>query len=567
MTFYFNTPDQIAADKAYNRGNYKLALQHYEHALSTLNMHAASTLKLHTQFYDAHAHVLHDIIITHCELILHSEALDLPKIKTTWRQINSLLRELQQSCQHITHRRHRETTTAKVNQVYVVLAKTCESISDDIVDACDDEYEFKIIEQPQLADALMWMEKALNNQMASGQPSKLKFHLGYLHLLERQYKLTADTSFIEKMANYITAHNLVAEKIAASLRKLEFLGYILRIAITNNNDTEALRNDCQVILQTLNNEDKDSAIVEDVLGLLRTDNDDVQAMEIGCSGHVMSEDGQRVDDRAKEIITLDDLSSIPESLLVLEAIGQVNSEEYIECAARADSTVSTSLPPTSPATLLLRSLFSAGNVATTSASTHETNRYTKAFLTAFNEVTHRANNHRFLANLLSLTADFFRNYKVVGLKSGNCLIIANNLYQQALAIEPTTKAAVQRDEEIQRRHPRLFHDHKKFSQASMPTGLFSPVLCDPRRKHRIEEHKKRFNRTIKDMVMELEAYLSASPENFKATLDSLMQHLCQVITFKKIADTKSEPIAHVLFSTYVDMTATASNLEAPNCSQ
>ena len=162
MTFYFNTPDHIAADEAYNNGNYALALQHYERALCTLNMHAASTRKLHAEFYYARAFVLGEVIITHCQIIHHSKTLDHSKINTTWQQIHSLLLELQQSCQHIKNKQKRETATKKIEQVYTVLAQTCESISDDIVDAFDGKYEFAIAEQPSLADALLWMERALN---------------------------------------------------------------------------------------------------------------------------------------------------------------------------------------------------------------------------------------------------------------------------------------------------------------------------------------------------------------------------------------------------------------------
>ena len=366
------------------------------------------------------------------------------------------------------------------------------------------------------------------------------------------------------MAHYITKHHLVAEDIIKPLQKLEFLAYALRIAINNKSECEiaALINHCQAALQTLNEEQKDSAIVEDILQLLAIGNNDVQDMEIGFSESSTSDGSLERDEITVGTTVQYDFSSIPESLLVLEPITNSDAEQA-ENTVLAGRIGARTITPS--ATLLLNSLFPAGNI-TINYTSSEADKYARAFLAAVKEITQKANNHRFFANLLSLSADFFSPHKVTGLKSRICLMIAKTLYQQALAIEPTTKAATQGIETLQKSHSRLFANNKKFSHSSIPAGIFSQQVFDPRRPYRINVLQERFHRNMKELVIELETYLS--PETFKTTLDSLMQHLCQNIALKNIAGINSDEVAHLLFSTYADMTTeVASNLEAPSCSQ
>ena len=217
MKYYFNTENRINGDKAFTEEDYELALKHYEKAQFQLSCQFTDRKAiLGENFYDAFAYVLCEIIITKCMIIQSARKAD------DWSTIPALLNEMTESLNAIKYSKSLQTNKIKLDKLYRILSKTCEGISDDLFD------EYETAEKGDFKDAIQWMERAIDYRLKTTKPLKLEMHLGYLNLLQTQFKITGEVGYLDTIDAYFKTHNLLDLKDYKSTENhLELLGYMV----------------------------------------------------------------------------------------------------------------------------------------------------------------------------------------------------------------------------------------------------------------------------------------------------------------------------------------------------
>lgn len=574
MRFYFNTPDQTNGDIAFNDSDYEKAFEHYNHALETLQRHAASS-KQNSQFLDAYTYVLADIIETLSELII-TESANFAKVISYWQAIPGLLHEMHQTYQQISDRKNKETNEDKLRHVYATLAKACEEVSDEIVDELDsssDEMDISAVAivTPTLTEAIEWMKRAIDYQVQSGSPLKISTHLGYLHLLEDQFKQGNHDDCLIIMNSHISTHRLLEENIEEPIQKLELLGYALQIAFIQQNDNslQSLSATCRSIYPTLSPEDLENPVVTDLselLTLISKKASPQEAIQETIDTEMNSSSTTELMDGIEENPEVETQETPKMNSFHTEEIAPVTGREIAAYTSlnppppilsslqqnnisRSNFLESRQEQPTPPvASLLFKGILTNGLITPPPSPTSNSEVtdshlnpqiYSQAFLAAVTAATKSSVIPKFMANLLCLTADFFREYKSSGIAKQDCIMLAYDLYQHATTIEPTHRVALHYLSEMRKGHHRIIAPREKFS-SSIPT--------DPRKAP--QNCQARFTQALIEVTDQVEAFLSTSPQDIIETIDSLVTTLCKGIINNNIAGTYSKNIAHQLSNEY-----------------
>lgn len=273
MGFYFNTFRQQQGDAAYNEQKYEEAYKHYSEALKTLQFHAASNGSRHNDFYDALVYVLSEIVHTKLMLIRReADNLNFDAVAHYWDDIPSMVHEME-----LVYKEHviglSQSNSNKdqvVRRVNKLLATVCEEVSDALVDQLDEKEQTTLIEsQDALSKAVQWMNRAIDFQIKIEGHPYLPSSLGYLNLLERQYKETGNRDSLQMMSEYIDKQKLLELTIESALEKLELLSYVVRIALVNGQNVDALTHECQTLYTKLDEEEKENDILDDLRALIQ----------------------------------------------------------------------------------------------------------------------------------------------------------------------------------------------------------------------------------------------------------------------------------------------------------
>lgn len=560
MGFYFNTFRQQEADKAYNEQRYEEALMHYSEALKTLNLHAASNSVQHSDFYDALVYVLSEIVTTKLQLIRkEAEDLHFDNITKYWQDIPSLLHEIKLiHSKHLAKLTHslsnKEQVIRKANEL---LAAVCEEISDELVDQLECNDEKNLNSQEVLSQAIEWMNRAITFQQKTKDRPKLSSSLGYLNLLEQHYKETGNEANLHVMSDFISKYKLLEVAIQSPLRKLELLSYVIRLAIFNQNDTSELVHECKILYGLLSEEDKENPILDDLQNLVNlaplvdeeSEEESQLDMEQIEETHPTSNLEENTDDSMEVTVASEEFDlSVSHPKLPQEI--QYFSHEVTQPLVPAPSSMSpfeTSHHVVTQHPILLQSSSQGNGRASqvffsTSFQTplsEETHPYSKALQLALEKITAGSPNPKFLANLLCLIADFFGKYRAEGIQKQNAIVLAFDLYQQVLKIDPTHHRARIKLNESSIQNKPLIGPYKFFSNGSQSITSVTT---------QISTAKDCFNQALEELTIQLESFLMNKPSKIEKTINNLIDFIGDKLSV--ITSTPSSKIRATLTQTF-----------------
>ncbi|MCW8419237.1 hypothetical protein OQJ18_01345 [Fluoribacter dumoffii] len=562
MGFYFNTFRQQHGDQAYNEGNYEEALKHYGEALKTLNLHAASKVFLHIDYYDALVYVLSEILSTKL-MIIRREAQDsnFKAVSKYWQGIPSMLCEME-----LIHEEHLSGLSypySNKDQVIVgvhkTLAAVCEDVSDELADSLDEE-EDTPLEQNMLPLAIEWMRLAISFQLKTQNKPKLSSSLGFLNLLELQYKKEGNTDSLQEMSDYIKNHKLLEMTIESSLKKLELLSYVIRVALVHHKNIDALTLECQTLYATLGEEDIENPIVEDLQELISLVPEKIQD-EMGdlleepeadkidepneiCVPADMEKEIEASMDYAPEFLEGD---TIPEGDAIPETV-ENPAPGFPDFSSASSHKVSTRLSLSSVCASVSPNPFGVVSqhgffAPTTSPSTSSIDElaHGRAFELALTTIIKDSSNPKFLANLLCLIADHFSIFKVQGIQKRNAIVIAFDLYHQVIKIHATHDRAIDKIKNLFTVHRALLEPYQSFSHAPP-----SPVLQNIT----LSETKALFSDAIGELTTQLESLLMNDKAKLQNTINNLIDFIGKQLDIGTITGIPCPEIKKLLVKTY-----------------
>ncbi|WP_454781777.1 hypothetical protein [Legionella sp. WA2022007384] len=560
MGFYFNTYRQLDGDKAYNEKRYEDALVHYSEALKTLQLHAATQMTRHADFYDALVYVLSEIISTKL-LIIEREALNsnFATVINYWRDIPGLLHEMM-----LTHKTHLEKSRNAfsnkenvITRVSKLFATVCEEVSDELVDQFEEDEEGNL---ELLAQSIEWMKRAIDFQIKTEGTPKLSSSLGYLNLLERTYKTTQDGTHLRVMSEYLSTHKLLEKNIKSPLRKLELLSYVARVALFNEQDIHELTAECKALYDLVPEDERDNPILEDLQNLLKLAPQEDEKEE---QGEIENDAPEIMED----ILSSDLLEDIPEALQSIplhELDTRACPVDMLWDLHRFDgenSEVST-LPSSSTNNMSPIQLMSQSPLVSPSFSSNGFDQMPKqaffspssqvpseddlphcrAFQLALERITTHSANPRFLANLLCLIADFFDTNKARYIQKQNAIVLSHDLYRLISKIDPKHHRASEKLKNIDNQHTKLIGSYRLFSngpQSPIPTITVS-----------ISEAKDYFNKALEELTVQLESLLMNQPAKVRITIDELACFISDQLSKGAITVSPSPEIGETLKNTF-----------------
>ncbi|QLZ69753.1 hypothetical protein FOLKNPGA_02551 [Legionella sp. PC1000] len=562
MGFYFNTFRQQQGDKAYNEQRYEEALMHYSEALKTLNLHAASNSVRHNDFYDALVYVLSEIVTTRLQLI-RREAQDLhfDAIAKYWQDIPGLLQEMELTYkEHLTGLTHFFSNKEQViKKTHKLLAVVCEEISDELMDQLEDKDEINLNSQEVRSQAIEWMNRAITFQVKTKDSPKLSSSLGYLNLLEQQYKETESETSLHVMSEFIGKYKLLEMPIQSPLRKLELLSYVARLAIFNLEDISELVHECKALYDLLSEEEKENPILDDLQSLVNLipQEEEEEKEENQLTDMVLTEETppfSNLDENAdysKEVSVASEKFNFSTDHLDSSMEVQNPSSETTPLfipTLPSTSPFETSDPVITPQPLSIQSSSQGSaqtsqsffNTSSQTSSSEEFHPYSKAFQSALDKIISDTSNPKFLANLLSLIADFFGKYKAAGIQKQNAIVLAFDLYQQVLKIDPTHNRACIKLQESSIQHRSLIGPYKFFNGAQNHTAVATQISAA----------KACFKQTLEELTVQLESLLMNQPGKMRITIDLLICFIEEQLRKGAITLTPNLELAKMLTDTF-----------------
>ncbi|PWY54169.1 hypothetical protein DGG96_18325 [Legionella qingyii] len=557
MGFYFNTYRQEEGDRAYNEQRYEDALTHYSEALKTLHMHAATQTTRHIDFYDALVYVLSEILTTKLFIIQReAQNANFAVVISHWQDIPGLLHEMK-----LTHKEHLKTSKHAfsnkekvISKVHSLLAKICEEVSDELVDQLEeDDAEVNL---QVLTQSIEWMKRAIHFQVKTEGATKLSSSLGYLNLLERLYKRTQDGTHIRVMSEYIIEHNLLEKTMKSPLRKLELLSYVARVALFNHQDISELTLECKTLYDLVPEDERDNPILDDLQSLLHLipqkdgEEDDYE---------VENNDPEVMDDTNFTLGSLEDLSvdsitldQIDERACPVDMLAELQSlsSETTEGSTLPSSSTN---PLSSDQEMAYSSSFSGQSFWQTALPTIFSSPsqvqslenevpHSRALQQGLEKITTHSENPRFIANLLSLVADFFNKYKARYVQKQNAIVLAHDLYQKVFKIDPQHHRASEKLKDIRTQHLRLISSYQFYSHRPQ-----SPI---PTVTARISEAKHCFSQALEELIIQLESLLMNQPAKLRITIDELACFIGEQLSKGAITANPSPEIGQMLKSAF-----------------
>ncbi|KTD01842.1 hypothetical protein [Fluoribacter gormanii] len=557
MGFYFNTYRQEEGDKAYNEQRYEDALTHYSEALKTLHMHAAAQKARHTDFYDALVYVLSEILTTKL-FIIQREAQDsnFAVVANHWQDIPGLLHEMELTHkEHLKKSKHAFSNKEKViSKVRLLLAKICEEVSDALADQLEEDDAEVYLEL--LKQAIEWMKRGIHFQVKTEGTTKLSSSLGYLNLLERLYKKTQDEAHIRVMSEYINEHNLLERTIKSPLRKLELLSYVARVALFNHQDIHELTLECKALYDLVPEDERDNPILDDLQSLLdlapqkereedeyEVENDEPDVMD---DTHSTSGFLEELSDYPITLDKLDEDVYPVDMLMDFQSLSSETTEMSTFSSSSMDTMPADQVMTHSPSFSLPFSVQGFGpapqptffSSPSRAQSLEDELPHSRALQLGLEKITAHSENPRFLANLLSLVADFFHKYKAHYVQKQNAIVLAHDLYQKVFKIDPQHHRAREKLKDIRTQHPRLIGSYQFFSNRPQ-----SPI---PTVTARISEAKHYFNQALEELTIELESLLMNQPAKIRITIDELACFICEQLSKGAITSTPCPEIGQML---------------------
>ncbi|STX52397.1 Uncharacterised protein [Legionella busanensis] len=573
MHYYFNTPDQIAGDEAYNELNFTKALTHYNRALQTLN-HLASQRKFkrNNDYRYALTYVICEIVQTKCdaikEIIENQEIFNFDSLRKLWTEIPGLINELESVFNEMGDK-GKDAIKERIEVNYKLLAEVCDLISEELSDGLEDES----LQESDILSALSWLTRSIDYFKRANLPIQMELHLGYLNLLEKAYKCNSDKNHLLQITQYII-NNKLLDLPLTSTQALEMLSYQLLVAIKSNDSSSAkylikkfgelssapdidrdnyILDDIQSLIDKFTDKqeddsvkkrkfskadkisatDKDHYILEDTESLseklnAQEKNDSVKKRRLRKADKtsLIAEDGGEAEviknssKQAKNVI-LEDTG--------IEEMNVVNqTTENIPTPMNAQPSYPKDLPSVSQT--IDRTFFGKNTKTAKKVSFKENDySYVSPFIKTFEKLSEQFANPEFLANILCLNADF---YNKTALPIKNTRLLSRELYESALLIVPNHPVASVRKNI---NHATIRDNNHYGSQSSFTTD---------------KNPKAIFIEAIEALTMQLEAFTADNIEKINGILNSNVSFVTNNIVSKNIAGRQSAEIAKQIQGRY-----------------
>ncbi|MCW8398052.1 hypothetical protein OQJ26_04505 [Legionella sp. PATHC038] len=555
MGFYFNTFRQQQGDAAYNEQKYEEAYKHYSEALKTLQLHAASNGSRHNDFYDALVYVLSEIVHTKLMLIRREvDNLNFDAVDHYWDDIPGMLHEMELVYkEHLTglsqSNSNKDHVVLRVNEL---LAIVCEEVSDALVDQLDEQNQKTLIDsQGVLSKAVQWMNRAIDFQIKIEGNPNLSSSLGYLNLLEQQYKETGNRDSLRMMSEYIDRQKLLALTIESALEKLELLSYVATIALANGENVDALTYECQTLYTKLEEEEKENPILDDLRALIQLIPQEEEEIEYDDKLNASENEGTSMDQSLGDLSkdgfnTEDSFTDLGNDMLVDSEPHQDEdtppplSSDLGSCnplMMENDSTIPLIL--TQPYGFVVQQGFFS-HPSSPSQQVGDEMPYSRALQLALKKIVTHSNQPKFLANLVSLIADFFCRHKADGIQKQNAIILAFDLYQHVIKIDPNHHRAIEKLKELSSQHQPLIGSYQHYSEPQSPI----PATVQ------LSGAKNRFYQAIEELTIQLECLLMNDKAKIQEAINNLIHFIGEKLTSGAITREPSPEIKELLVQTY-----------------
>ncbi|MGQ3889813.1 hypothetical protein ACQUW5_12380 [Legionella sp. CNM-1927-20] len=532
MRYYFNTPNQIAGDEAYNEKKYTEALIHYKHALQTLNQLASQRkFKRSNDFRYAFTYVICEIIQTSCDAIRTTiddqEIFNYEPIKELWQEVPGLIIELETVFKEMGAVQNKNIIKDKIEFCYKLLADVCDMISEELSDERDDE----TLNESDILSALEWLTKAIDYSKRANLSIDINLHLGYLNLLEQAYKCSSDKNFILKIKQYIN-HNKLLELPFTSMQALEILSYQLLVAVEDSDSQSANQLIKKFEKLLLNSDvDQDHYIIEDIQKLIaklsHEESDSLKKRQLKGVGESSSNDEDE-----SEVIVIKKSSKRPKTVILEDAdndneISASPVAESIPCPIGEQPSYLKDLPSISQT---IHTTFFANKNGPAKKVTFKEKPHSSAFMETFNKISEKASNPEFLANILSLIADF---YYETELPLKNTPLLALELYENVLLLSPNHPVAINRINNISN-HAIIRDNNRYGSKSILP----------------VKDARAIFSDAIETTITQIEAFLFEDIEKINKILDKNVLYVANKLVSKNVAGYQSAEIAKQIKTLY-----------------
>lgn len=225
---FFDSPEQIHGDIAYNEKRYKQAFALYNKGLHKLEKIASKKQYKDHKFHDNVTYALACVISSRCFAFFEDEVINTVKINKFWQVLSDELERLVINWNVlITYQKNNiytETSQAFIFDTYESVILFCEDISDIYAD------------KNSYTNAIIWMERSIGFREEKSFAISIETHNGYLNLLYKRFLETKKEKYLEKMESHINKWhlNLINN---SSLETLELLSHRLIVASILHRET------------------------------------------------------------------------------------------------------------------------------------------------------------------------------------------------------------------------------------------------------------------------------------------------------------------------------------------
>lgn len=141
---------------------------------------------------------------------------------------------------------------------------------------------------------------------------------------------------------------------------------------------------------------------------------------------------------------------------------------------------------------------------------------------------------------MSLIADFFCRFRADGIQKQNAIVLAFDLYQHVIKIDPEHHRAIEKLKELSSNHQPLIGSYQHFSKppSPIPTSI------------QLSGAKNRFYQAIEELTIQLECLLMDDKDKIQEAINNIIDFIGEKLTSGAITRLPSPEIKELLIQTY-----------------